>query len=99
MTTEINILRIKEILKERNITSKALAREMGVSENSLSLAINGKTQPRFELLIGIARYLKVEVWQLFRGSENALNGFVEYQGTLYRIRTRGDLEELMKKLA
>jgi len=62
MTTEINILRIKEILKERNITSKALAREMGVSENSLSLAINGKTQPRFELLIGIARYLKVEVW-------------------------------------
>jgi len=50
MTTEINILRIKEILKERNITSKALAREMGVSENSLSLAITGKRSPGLNFL-------------------------------------------------
>ena len=93
-----NLLRIKELLKERNITAKKLSDEIGISENSLSLALNGKTQPRFELLTKIADRLDVEVWQLFRGSEKAVSGFVEYRGTLHRIQTKKDLEELLKKM-
>ena len=96
MESENNFLRIKELLKAQNITSKQLSEDIGVSENSLSLAINGKTQPRFELLIKIADRLNVEVWQLFKVSGSALNGFIEYQGKIYRIQTKQDMGELMK---
>ncbi len=98
MDKENNLLRIKDLLKERNITAKKLSEDIGISENSLSLAINGKTQPRFELLIQIAARLDVQVWQLFADSGNALNGFIEYQGTIHRIQTRKDLEEFLKKM-
>jgi len=95
MDKEKNLLRIKELLKERNITAKTLSGEIGISENSLSLAITGKTQPRFELLQQIADRLDVEVWQLFKGSDKAVKGCIEYQGTLYHIQTKQGLEELL----
>lgn len=91
-------LRIKELLKERGLTSKELASEFGITENGLSLVINGKRQPRFELMEKLAARLDVEVWQLFKGSGSALNGFVEYQGTIYRIQTKKDLEDLIRKI-
>ena len=98
MKTGNNFLRAKELIQERGMTSKEVAIGVGISENSLSLALNGKTQPRFELLQKIADFLGVEVWQLFRGSENAINGMVEYQGKIYQIQTRKDLEELLQKI-
>ena len=98
MEKENNLVRIKELLKERNLTAKKLSEDIGVSENSLSLAINGKTQPRFELFVLIADRLKVEVWQLFKGAGSALNGYVEYQGTIHRIQTKKDLEELLEMI-
>jgi transcriptional regulator with XRE-family HTH domain len=91
-------LRIKELLKERGLTSKELAEYLDIANNSLSRIITEKQQPRFELLEQIADRLGVEVWQLFKGSDKAVNGFVEYQGTLYRIQTKKDLEELLKKM-
>lgn len=93
-----NILRIKDLLKEKNITAKSLAEDIGISENSLSLAINGKTQPRFELLQKIAERLDVELWQLFTGSEDSITGILEYKGTIHRIQTKKDLEKLLKKI-
>ena len=99
----MNHLRIKELLKERGISSKDLAGELGITENGLSLVINGKRQPRFELLEKLAQRFDVKLWQLFAGSDlinqeviNGLNGFVEYQGTIHRIQSREDLEKLLK---
>lgn len=90
-------LRIKEILKEKGITSKDLASEFGITENGLSLVINGKRQPRFELLERLAERLNVQLWQLFTGSSQiGLNGFVEYQGIIHRIQCKEDLEKLLK---
>lgn len=94
----MSYLRIKDLLKERGLASKELAEYLGIAENSLSRIITEKQQPRFEILENIAERLDVEVWQLFKGSDKAVNGFIEYQGNLYRIQTKKDLEELLKKM-
>lgn len=95
-------LRIKELLKENGITSKELASEFGITENGLSLVINGKRQPRFELLERIANKFNVELYQLFAGSVNGLNGigsglngFIEFDGIVHRIQNKEDLENIL----
>ena len=98
----MNHLRIKELLKEKGLTSKELAAEFGITENGLSLVINGKRQPRFELLEKLAARLNVELWQLFTGTGSisngyvsGLNGFIEYQGIIHRIQSKEDLVKLI----
>ncbi|MDD3772108.1 MAG: helix-turn-helix transcriptional regulator [Weeksellaceae bacterium] len=59
------MLKIKEILKEKGITGKDLAKELNITENAFSLIVNGKRQPRFELLAEIAKYLDVDIRELF----------------------------------
>ena len=61
----VEILRLKEVLKEKGITSKDLALKVNITENALSMIINGKRQPRFELLIEISNVLDVDVRELF----------------------------------
>lgn len=97
----MNHLRIKELLKEKGLTSKELAAEFEITENGLSLVINGKRQPRFELLEKLATRLNVELWQLFAGAgsvTSGLNGFVEYQGKIHRIQSVQDLEKLLEEV-
>ncbi len=91
----MNHFRIKELLKEKDLTSKELAIKLGITENGLSLIINGKRQPRFELLESISRELNVPIWQLFSGSGNSFNGFVEYKGIVHKIQSREDLKKLL----
>ncbi len=61
----MQILRIKELLKEKGISGKQLAQELGVTENSISLILNNKRQPRFETLADIAKVLDVDIRELF----------------------------------
>lgn len=95
---DMSYLRIRELLKDRSLTAKELARDLGIAENSLSRIITEKQQPRFDLLRKIADRLDVEVWELFAGAENAITGTLEYQGSLHWIRTKKDLEDLLKKM-
>jgi transcriptional regulator with XRE-family HTH domain len=95
------MLRIKEVLKEKKISGKVLAEHLGITENSVSLILNNKRQPRFETLSDIASYLKVDVRELFistKSTGKALNGFVEYEGTVYKIESVEDLKDLLKKV-
>ncbi len=74
MLKDSNILRIKDILKEKGMTAKAMAHTLGITENALSMIINGKRQPRFQLLGEIAEYLDVDIKDLFYSTkENDLN--------------------------
>jgi transcriptional regulator with XRE-family HTH domain len=56
-------MRIKEVLRERNITAKELADKMGISAASLSVAINGNTT--VGTLQRIATALNVPITELF----------------------------------
>ena len=61
----MKILRLKEILKEKGVTSKELAFRTDVTENAISMIINNKRQPRFELLVKISTTLDIDIKDLF----------------------------------
>ena len=58
-------IRIKELLKERSMTSKELAELVGVSEQTISYTANGKVCPSINTLKKIANALKIPFWHLF----------------------------------
>lgn len=69
----MSILRIKEIAKAKNISGKELAEKIGVTENSLSLIVNEKRQPRYETLLQIAEVLNVDIRELFKPTKTDHN--------------------------
>lgn len=86
-------LRVKELCKERGMLMEDLAQILGVTRITLTRNINGN--PTMETLQKIATALNVQVWELFTATTTGeINGFVEYRGTIYKIQSREDLQQL-----
>ena len=91
-------LRIEEILKERGITKTQFADMMGVAKQNVNLLLNTTNTQKVEK---IAEVLGVKFTDLFVTDEQPqeeLNGFVEYKGEVYRIKTKTDLKSLLNKI-
>lgn len=67
-------MRIKQILKEKNMTVQELADRMGVSRQALSRQISGKLL--VETARSIASTLDVPLWQLFASAEDVTDNNV-----------------------
>ena len=66
---------------------------LGIAGVNLTKTITGT--PTMETLQKIATALNVQVWELFTASTTGeINGFVEYRGTIYKIQSREDLQQL-----
>jgi len=65
----MSILRIKELLKDKQMTGKELVEKIGITETSLSRIIKGDQQPRFELLTQISEVLDVDIRELFNSTK------------------------------
>ena len=68
-------LRIKEILKERNITQQQLADMLGVTRSAITQQLSGK--PSMTTLEKIAEVLCVEMWELFKSKAEILEGITD----------------------
>ena len=66
----MNILRIKEVLQENNLTGKELAERINVTQASVSNIVNGNSFPKPETLLKIAEALDVDVRELFISTKN-----------------------------
>lgn len=91
-------LRIEEILLERGITKTKFAEMMGVAKQNVNLLLNTNNTQRLEK---IAEVLGVEFTDLFvlnNKPQDVLNGFVEYNGEVYRVKTKSDLTELLNMI-
>lgn len=66
----MNILRIKEVLLENNLTGKELAERINVTQASVSNIVNGNSFPKPETLLKIAEALDVDVRELFISTKN-----------------------------
>lgn len=91
-------LRIEEILKERGISKTQFADMMGVAKQNVNLLLNTTNTQKMEK---IAEALEVKFTDLFVVDEQPqedLNGFVEYKGEVYRIKTKTDLKGLLNKI-
>lgn len=67
------MLRIKELLKEKNMMQKELATAMGVSDVALRQSLKGN--PTIGTLQKIADVLGVELWELFTASTSKGSNF------------------------
>lgn len=67
------MLRLKEIIQERNTTSKHLAGVLKITETSLSRIVNGTQFPKPELLKEIAKALDVDIRELFEPTKDVKN--------------------------
>ena len=87
-------LRIEEILRERGISKTQFAEMMGIAKQNVNLLLNTTNTTKMEK---IAEVLGVKFTDLFvyDGEQEELNGFVEYKGEVYRIKTKADLENLL----
>lgn len=61
----MELLRLKELLKEKGITSKELAEYVNVTPATISNIIKGKSFPKPELLLDISKALRVDIKELF----------------------------------
>lgn len=61
----MNVERIREIMKKRNITQYRLSKISGVNEGNLSLLLrNANCAPRISTVIVIAKALEVEITEI-----------------------------------
>ena len=91
-------LRIEEILRERGITKTQFADMMSVAKQNVNLLLNTNNTQKMEK---IAKVLGVKFTDLFVADnqpQDELNGFVEYKGEIHRIKTKADLENLLKSI-
>lgn len=91
-------LRIKDICKEKKITQKDLAVQLGITNIGLSQQVNGN--PTVETLQKIANALNVDVWELFTSSSNRdeLTALIDYKGELHRFNDIEALREFIDEL-
>ena len=91
-------LRIAELLVEKGVSKTRFAEMMGIQKQNVNLLLNTNNIQKLEQ---IAEALGVEFSELFvndKPVEEAVNGFVEYRGEVFRIKSKTDLEELLKKM-
>lgn len=91
-------LRIAELLVEKGISKTRFAEMMGVQKQNVNLLLNTNNIQKLEQ---IAEALGVEFEDLIvndKPNEEPVNGYVEYRGEVFRIKSKTDLEELLKKM-
>lgn len=88
---------IKQLLKQRGMTFQQLADQLGIHRVNLSSSLAGN--PTISRLEEIAKILDVEVADLFSKSNKAeINGYLEYQGVVYKIGSIVDIEGILAKV-
>ncbi|WGU68285.1 helix-turn-helix transcriptional regulator [Capnocytophaga canimorsus] len=87
------MFRIKEILKEKNMTMAELSEKLGI--HRVTLSQNLTRNPTVDTLQKIADALEVPLASLFTNKHSDMTGFVEYKGIVYKINSFEDLKNLL----
>lgn len=98
-------MRFKEVLKQYGMTQIELAEKMGINRVSVSRLFSDNNDMRASTIEKVAKAIGCTAGELFDDSlqNNTLKltpsspyGHVEYKGTVYTIKTRDDLEKLIR---
>ena len=83
--------RIKQVLKEKNVTVSTLSEMIGITQPNMSSIITGKVNPSIDTLEKIALALSVPIAELFQ-PESDLYGIVQFKGKTYKLDSDRSLE-------
>lgn len=90
--------RIKELRGRRGYSQEVLSERMGVSAKYLSSVERGKENPTLDLLVKLAKALKVDLGDLFNFRWLGLRE-VELRAKVTEMAERADLEKLREVFA
>ena len=68
-----NLNRLRVIIAEKNLTSKWLSEQLGVSQATVSKWVQNNAQPNLEMLIKLSKILNVDINELIRPEEVQIN--------------------------
>lgn len=88
-------LRVKELLSERGLTQKELAKKMGVAEISLSRSL--RNNPSMETLTKMAEALNVSIVELFAPVEKTdILGIIRVKDIYHEVKSIEEIEKLVQ---
>lgn len=97
-------MRIKEVLKEKNLTQQELANEMGVSLSAVKQMVNA-TSLTTATLVKIANVLDVPMWQLLVSPKDVAKvevpiffAMFHADGQTYTAATIAEAEDILAKI-
>lgn len=88
-----------ELLKSAGLTKTELATRLGVKPQNVNKLLSTNN---VHSLTKIGEILGVSLQYLLNGPAAAcaeLNGFIEYNGKIYRIKSKADLESLLSEMS
>jgi len=93
-------LRIKELIKYKQVTQKELADRMGILPESLTRILAGGN-PTLTTLQNMAKALNVNISDLFDNEldEKKIGGYIEIDDKIYKISSIEDFEKIHKQLS
>ena len=86
-----NKLRIKEILRERNISVVEFADKLGIERQNV---YNVFTKPTWQRLEQCSEILNMPISEFFEKDDSEINGYIEYRGAIYRINDLQSFQNL-----
>lgn len=96
----MKVLRLKEILEDRHLTASRLADSIGVTPNTISRIVQGRTTSTVRVLLKIANFLDIDIRELFHPNKKTgeINGLFYYKGRTFTIDSKKDLENLLANI-
>ena len=88
-------LRIEEILKERGISKVQFADLMGIKKQNVNVLLETNNIKKLEEIATALGVGLTDLWIDESKKKNILNGFVEFDGTVYTIKTIEDMANLI----
>ncbi|NOR74696.1 MAG: helix-turn-helix domain-containing protein [Draconibacterium sp.] len=102
------INKMKKIMIDQGVNIEKLKTRIeqngnSLSRNSIGNILNERNSPKIETLQLIAMALEIELSELFSTSktdtsDNIINGFIEYDGQIHRIKTKNDIKQLFESM-
>jgi hypothetical protein len=68
---------------------------MGVAKQNVNLLLNTNNTQKLEKIAEVLGMEFTDLFVLNNKPQEELNGFIEYKGEVYRIKTKADLIELL----
>lgn len=92
-------LRIKELIKYKQISQKEFADRMGVKSETITRILAGGN-PTLSTLENMAKALNVSIGDLFDNvrDDKKISGYIEFKDKIYKINSLEDFEKIYKLL-
>ena len=91
-------LRIAEILQERGLSKTEFAEMMGVKKQNVNLLLETNNIRKLEEIAGVLGVQLTDLWQDETNAQPTINGFIEFGGEVYTIKSIEDLQRLCDKI-